>query len=309
MRQLEQLITASRRATNNLDFSSSAGVQDEEFIQALNDAQEEIHSIINTTFPTILMKVVEKAVTIGIDSYSIPSDCYMGTRIDFIEYSPSGLVQDYYPIRKGSVKERINGQNGNPAYYIRQGTDIIVQPAPQQGGKLRITYQRTVPVLDIRRAQVSSVVLSSNSITSLVLDTSVAFDNLALEEQNFITIVDKNGVIKMQDIPVDGIDGNTGVVTVTSGFTFQTGETISQGDYALRGKYSSTNSQLPDVCEKYLLEYCNMRIFMRDSSTDQAEVAALMQKIENTLKSAFSEPDNDPDRVAVISAEYLGYDL
>ena len=113
----------------------------------------------------------------------------------------------------------------------------------------------------------------------------------------------------MQDIPVDGIDGNTGVVTVTSGFTFQTGETISQGDYALRGKYSSTNSQLPDVCEKYLLEYCNMRIFMRDSSTDQAEVAALMQKIENTLKSAFSEPDNDPDRVAVISAEYLGYDL
>jgi hypothetical protein len=309
VRQLEQLITASRRATNNLDFSSSAGVQDEEFIQALNDAQEEIHSIINTMFPTILMKVVEQDVTVGVDSYAIPSDCYMGTRIDFIEYSASGLVQDYYPIRKGSVKERINGQNGNPAYYIRQGSDLIIQPAPQQGGKLRITYQRVVPVLDIRRAQVASVVLSTNSITSLTLDTTVAFDELALEEQNFITIVDKNGVVKMQDIPVDGIDGNTGAVTVTAGFTFQAGETIAQGDYALRGKYSSTHSQLPDVCEKYLLEYCNMRIFMRDSSTDQAEVAALMQKIEATLRSAFAEPDNDPDRVAVISAEYLGYDL
>jgi hypothetical protein len=309
VRQLEQLITASRRATNNLDFSSSAGVQDEEFIQALNDAQEEIHSIINTMFPTILMKVVEKSVSIGVDSYSIPSDCYMGTRIDFIEYSSSGLEQDYYPIRKGSVKERINGQNGNPAYYIRQGTNIIVQPAPQQGGKLRITYQQAIPVLDIRRAQVASVVLTSNSITSLTLDTTVAFDELALEEQNFITIVDKNGVIKMQDIPVDGIDGNTGVVTVTPGFTFQPGETIVQGDYALRGKYSTTHSKLPDVCEKYLLEYCNMRIFMRDSSTDQAEVGALMQKIEATLRSAFAEPDNDPDRVAIISAEYLGYDL
>jgi hypothetical protein len=309
VRQLEQLITASRRATNNLDFSATTGVQDEEFIQALNDAQEEIHSIINTMFPTILMKVKEQAVSINVDSYAIPSDCYMGTRIDFIEYSPSGLVQDYYPIRKGSTKERINGQSGNPAYYIRQGTDIILQPAPQQGGKLRLTYQRVVPVLDIRRATVSAVTLGTNTITSLTLDTTVAFDEAALEEQNFITIVDKNGVIKMQDIPVDGIDGNTGVVTVTPGFTFQSGETIVQGDYALRGKYSSTHSQLPDVCEKYLLEYCNMRIFMRDSSTDQAEVGALMQKIEATLRSAFAEPDNDPDRVPIISAEYLGYDL
>lgn len=309
MRQLEQLITASRRATNNLDYSATTGVQDEEFIQALNDAQEEIHSIINTMFPTILMKVKEQTVSINIDSYAIPSDCYMGTRIDHIEYSPSGLVQDYYPIRKGSPKERINGQSGNPAYYIRQGTDIILQPAPQQGGKLRITYQRVVPVLDIRRATVSSVTLTTNSITALTLDTTVAFDEAALEEQNFITIVDKNGVIKMQDIPVDGIDGNTGVVTVTPGFTFQSGETIAQGDYALRGKYSTTHSQLPDICEKYLLEYCNMRIFMRDSSTDQAEVGALMQKIEATLRSAFAEPDNDPDRVPIISAEYLGYDL
>jgi hypothetical protein len=77
----------------------------------------------------------------------------------------------------------------------------------------------------------------------------------------------------------------------------------------VRGKYSSTHSQLPDICEKYLLEYCNMRIFVRDSSTDQAEVAILMQKIEATLKQAFAEPDSDPDRIPIIDSSFLGYEL
>jgi len=52
-----------------------------------------------------------------------------------------------------------------------------------------------------------------------------------------------------------------------------------------------------------------MRIFVRDSSTDQQEVAALMSKIENTLRMAFSEPDNDPDRIPIIDPFYLGYEL
>jgi len=308
MRNLEQLITASRRATGNTDYTSSAGVQDEEFIQAFNDAQEEIHSIINVTFPLILMTQKYQDVSIGVSTYPIPSDCYMGTRIDNISYSPSGLDQDYYPIRKGSLKERIDGINGNPSFYLRQGSSLIVQPPPQQGGKLRIVYQKAIPYLDIRRGTVQSVTLTSNSITSLVLDPG-ALDASALSEQNFISIVDKNGNTQMKNIPVDSIDVATGTVTVTPGFTFDLGETISVGNFALRGKNSTTNSHLPDVCEKYLLEYTNMRIFVRDSSTDQAEVAALMTKIEGTLKQAFSEPDNDPDRIPIIDPFYLGYEI
>lgn len=308
MRPLDQLITTSRRATGNTDYTSTAGVQDEEFIQALNDAQEEIHSIINVLFPTILMAEKYIDVSIGQETYAIPSDCYMGTRIDNISYSPTGLDQDYYPIRKGSLKERIDGINGNPSFYLRQGSSLIIQPAPQQGGKLRVVYQKAIPYLDIRRGTVQAVTLGTNTITSLTLDPS-NLDASELLEQNYITIVDKYGVVQMKEIPVDAIDTSTGVVTVTAGFTFSSGETIVAGNYALRGKNSSTNSQLPDVCEKYLLEYCNMRIFVRDSSTDQAEIAALMAKIEGTLRQAFAEPDNDVDRIAIIDPFYLGYEL
>lgn len=308
MRALDQLITASRRATGNTDYTSTAGVQDEEFIQALNDAQEEIHSIINVLFPTILMAEKYVDVSIGEETYAIPSDCYMGTRIDNISYSATGQDQDYYVIRKGSLKERIDGLNGSPSFYLRQGSNLLIQPAPQQSGKLRVVYQKAIPYLDIRRGTVQAVTLGTNTITSLTLDPS-GLDASELLEQNYITIVDKYGAVQMKDIPVDAIDTSTGVVTVAAGFTFSSGETIVAGNYALRGKNSSTNSQLPDVCEKYLLEYCNMRIFVRDSSTDQAEIAALMAKIEGTLKQAFSEPDNDVDRIPIIDPFYLGYEL
>lgn len=309
MRNVELLIAASRRSTGNTDFSENAGVADEEFLQALNDAQEEIHAIINSMFPTILMAEKVVQVSINQESYPIPDDCYMGTRIDHVEYSPSGLAQDYWVIRKGSARERINGQSGNPSYYIRQGSNLILQPPPQQGGTIRLTYQKTIPVLDKRRATVSSVTLAGDTIASLVLDTTVELDATALEEQNFISIVDKNGVVKMRAIPIDSINSGNGQVNVSAGFTFQSGETIAPGDYAVRGKYSSTMSQLPDLCEKYLLEYCNMRIFVRDSSVDQADVAGLMQKLEATLRAAFAEPENDPDGIPIITAQYLGYDL
>jgi len=311
MRQVEQLITASRRATSNLDYGENAGVQDEEFIQALNDAQEEIQTLLNSLFPTILVKQTVFSGSANIDTYDIPSDCFMGTRIENLEYSPTGNAQNYYVIKKGAPKERINGVSGNPSFYIRQGTQLIIQPPPQGGGTFRLLYQRIIPVLDKRRATVSSAVLdtTARTITSLYLDTTVDLDDAALIEQNYITIVDKNGVVKMQGIPVDSINTGTGQVNVSAGFVYDAGQTIAAGDYAVRGKYSSTHSQLPDLCEKYLLEYCNMRIFVRDSSTDQAEVAALMGKIEDTLKNAFAQPDNDPDRIIIIDPSYLGYDL
>ena len=311
MRRIEQLITASRRATSNLDFGENAGVQDEEFLQAFNDAQEEIQTLINTLFPTILVKQKTFSASVNVDTYNIPSDAFMGTRIENLEYSSTGLTDNFYVLKKGAPKERINGEAGNPSFYIRQGTQIIVQPPPQSGGLFRILYQRTIPVLDKRRATVLSAALdtSARTITSLYLDTTVELDDAALTEQNYITIVDKNGVVKMQGIPVDSINTGTGQVNVSAGFIYESGETIAAGDYAVRGKYSSTHSQLPDLCEKYLLEYCNMRIFVRDSSTDQAEVAALMSKIEETLKSAFSQPDNDPDRIVILDASYLGYEI
>lgn len=310
MRNISLLITASRRATENEEFTDSSGIQNEEFIQYLNDGQEEIHSVINSTFPHVLMGKQITNVTQGLETYDIPWNAYLGTRLDYVEYSPSGNADDYYPLKKGSMKERLNGVSANPSFYIRNNSEVILQPPPQQAGKIRFTFQRAIPRLDSRRATVASVVLdtATKTITSLYFDTTLVIDSEALLEENYLTIVDKNGVVQMARIPVDAIDTSTGEVTVSAGFVYQDGETITAGDWACRGKYSSTHSQLPDVCEKYLLEYTNARILMRDSSSDASAIAQIMAKVQQTIQTAFAEPDSDPDYVPVLDGQYLGWD-
>ena len=310
MRKLETLILASRRATENQEYTDTAGIQDEEFIQYFNDGQEEIHTLINAAFPHVLMKIKEMNVTGGVEAYSIPSDVFMGTRIDNIEFTQSGSPNNYYPLKKGSVKERLSGIQTDPSFYIRNGSQIFLQPSPQSSGsKIRITYQRTIPRLDIQRATVKSVTLNTGpkTITALVLDDSVLMDTTALLEENFITVLDKNGVVKMRAIPISAIS-STGVVTVDPSFVYEDGESISIGDSVCRGKYAANFSELPELCEKYLLEYCNTRILIRDSSSDSDALGQLLLKVQGTIQSAFAEPDNDPDYVPVLDGQYLGWD-
>lgn len=309
MRKLELLILASRRATENQEFTDSAGIQDDEFIQYFNDGQEEIHAKLNSLFPHILMKQKEIQCVAAQEAYDIPSDVFMGTRIDFIEYTQSGNAIDYYGLKKGSLKERLNGVQTDPSFYIRNGNQILLQPKPQSSGsKIRVSYQRAIPRLDIKRATVESVTLGAgNTITTLVLDDALLFDRDSLLEEGYISITDKDGVVKMESIPIDNIS-TAGVVTVSAGFIYQTGETITAGDCVLRGKKSSQFSELPELCEKYLLEYCNARILIRDSSSDSAPVAQVLARVEATLQTAFAEPDNDPDYIPVLDGQYLGWD-
>jgi len=306
MRRVDLLITASRRATENQEFTATAGIQDIEFLQYLNDGQEEIHSILQGTFPSILTAYKTEQLTQGQEAYSMPRDLYLGTRIDQIEYSCSGTPDSYYSLKKGSIKERLNTQAGNPAFYIRRGNEILVQPRPQQAGIMRWSYQKAIPKLDTRRGTVSTVALIGNSVSSLILNASVFLDADPILDEQFMTVVDKNGVIKMRSIPVTAIDTTTGVVTIDSSFVFESGETIIAGDYVCAGEFASTNSQLPEVCEKYLLEYCNTRILMRDSQTDSAQIIQIMTKVEQTLRLAFAEPDGDPDRIPLLDVQFLG---
>ena len=313
MRKLETLITASRRATENQEFSSSAGISDEEFIQYFNDAQEEIQNLINLNFPKVFMKVADLQVPAQdgstLSGIALPSDCYLGTRIDTILFSDTGRLQDAYRLKKGSTKEYLGGNASNPSYYFRASSDIFLQPYAQSGGVLYVAYQAALPKLDIIRGIVSSVTLGTNTITSLVLDPTQVFDFEAIQENRYVSVGDKDGNIKMTRIPVDAIDSSTGVVTVDPSFTFEAGETIAAGDFIFCGKVATNFSQLPETCERYLLEYCNARILMRDSSSDAQDISQVLLKIEAGIKSAFAETESDPDYVAVLDNQYLGWDV
>mgnify|MGYP003345904786 CR=1 FL=1 len=299
-------IALSRRITENQEYTDTAGIQDDEFIQFFNDAQEEIHALINQNWPHVLMGSKTIDLVTNQEAYDIPDDVYLGTRIDFVEFSKAN--PDYfYALKKGSIKERLNGIQGDPSFYIRNGTQLLIQPKPNGNSKIRITYQRSIPRVDLKRGVVESVTLSGSSITALKLSETEYFDRDSILEDNFICVADKYGTVKMKKISISTVSTD-GTVTVEPGFLFEDGETIEVGDFVYTGKFTSNFSQLPDVCEKGMLEYVNTRIKIRDSDSDSAAIAQVLERMLSTLNAAFAEPDNDPDYVPVLDGQYLGWD-
>lgn len=311
MRRVELLIEQSRRATESTNFSEEAGIQDAEFIQYLNDAQERIYSHILRVYPDDYLTEAELDATSGTGSYGIPVDAYLGTRLKMVEYSPNGQATQYYTLEKGVLKERFNGNTGSPSEYIRRGKQILLQPAPNTNGKIRLNYFQKLPALDKRRGAISAVVLDSGTrtITSLTIDiTSIsATDITDLQNLGYICAVDKDGNIKMKSIPISAIDSDTGVVTLDGAFTYESDETLAVGNYVVMGKYATTHCQLDDSCERYLIAHTDWKVLKRDSSSDSQEQNDELKDMIMEIVESYKDADEDVSFIPILDAEYLEF--
>lgn len=309
MRQLELLITQVRRSTENIEFSDNAGIGDDEIVQYFNDAQDELQAEISVLSPAVFQAEKVLSSVADQEAYAIPDDAFLGNRLDMVEYSRGPSANRYAVVKQGHLHERLSGSvSGVPSYYIRRSGEILLQPKPNvSSDSIRVTYQKKLPRLDIRSGTVSAVTLDSGTktITALTLDITAVLDKEALEEEGFITIVTSNGSQQMRRIPIDSIDDATGIVSVTAGFTYETGETIAIGNFAIRGEESTTHSQLPANCERFLVDYTRMRVLQRDSSNDAVEAAALVAREKQSIIRSFSEPDRDVDYIPILDDQYM----
>lgn len=308
MLRTDLLIDEAREATENVEFTSETGVQDSEYIRALNDAQDRIQSLILNAFPRMFQKQKLMDAVFGQEVYDLPVDVFLDSRIEKIEYSITGRADGYYKLDAGVTDERLNSLPGNPSFYIRESKTIMLQPPPQNGGKVRLTYQRAFPRLDKRRGKVSAVTLdnTAKTITALQLDPSLLTDSdiSLINKIEYICIVSKDGRIKMKGIPVVEINSSTGDVAVDT-FTFEDGETIAVGDYAVAGKYTTTHSELPDICERYLLRFCEWRILKRDSSNDAIEEDREIKTMEAEIVESYRQADHDVKEVPILDTQFL----
>lgn len=311
MRRVDLLINSSREETESENFSPDTGIQDTEFLQYLNDAQDRIYAAVLSVYPNEFQNEKIITCTAGTALVSLPADTYLGSKVKFIEYSANGQDSNYYKLEKGVTRERVNGYSGDPSFYIRRGSKILLNPAPSTNGTLRVTYFQKLPKLDKRRGKVGSVVLNTtnNTITSLVIDlTTMPIDDIeAIQDDGYMTLVDKDGNIQMQGIPVSMIDPNTGLLTLDGTFNFESGETASAGNWVLMGKRSTSHSFLDDSCERYLLQHCNWKILKRDSSNDSVESNDELTALVNEIVSAYKDADEDVDFITVLDTDYLSF--
>jgi hypothetical protein len=308
LRRIDNIITYVRQATENLSFSDDTGISDEELLSYANESQEKVQSLILNTYPDIFLREKEITSVASQESYTIPSDVFLGTRIQKVDYSRTGVSRDYYRLEQRQLVERYYGLSSDPSYYIRQSDQVLIQPAPQSSGaKIKLLYQFSVPTLDKRRATVSSATLNlaNNTITTLILDTTVDLDSVNLLSDNLISIVDMYGVVKMRGIKITAIDTGSGVVTVDSSFVFETGETIAAGHFALMGVNATTHSQLTHTCERFITAYMKWKVYARDSSSDLSAIERELASISSDIIASYADSDNSVDRVPILNADYF----
>jgi len=307
-RLIDYIIDDVREHTENEDFSDTEGISDNEFIRFINDAQYRIHNKITQQHPSVFIKEKIYSIVSNQESYTLPHDIYLSNKVTQVDYKPTTSDSGYYPLKHGSLRNRLSGVRGDPERYIRKSGTVLVAPTPQSSsGKLRLSYVSKVPELAKRSASVSAITLNSsdNSITSLTLDIATdSIDSVTLNKRNYFTVVDRNGNIQMSRIEFDSIDTSTGVVTITSGFSYDSGESIAAGDYLVTGKYATTHSELNEMVERYLIAYASWKILKRDSSIDSQEAMGELAQMESDIIEAYADVEDDITEIPVIDEDF-----
>ena len=308
MRRATQLIKAIRRQSENVQIDPDDGIGDEEVLQFINDGQERLESAIVRTHEKVFATDAFIDLVQDTEIYALPFGTFINHSLIAVEYSFSGTQSDYIPLRRGKLIERTSFR-GFPSFYIPRLREILVNPIADRSvvAGLRVTYNAKHPRMDKRRGIVTAVTLVGSGVTLLTVDATsgeVPYDPSDFEEFDRISVVDIDGNQKMKNIPVETANSD-GTLTVRSSFTFQTGETIAIGDYVVLGENATTHLQMPQITEKYLIDYAVWKMMMRDSSADASQQEQVVAALEGDIIAAFAEISGDVDQVPIINASNL----
>lgn len=310
-RRADRLITHIRAVTENETENSTTDISDEEILQYVSEAQDRIQAKILEQHPRVFIKEKTIAGVASQEEYSLPSDCYLAGRVLCVEYTDNAAAASpvYYKLKPGTERSRQSHLTGVPTTYIRRdkmndtGGSFLASPAPSSSsGQFRVTYVQKMDRMDIRRGIISAVTLTGSAITALTLDTSGSppIDTEIVDNHDYLCVVDAVGTVKMRNVRFDSINTTTGVVTVNSGFTYESGETAAIGNYVVAGENASTHSKLPDSLERYLIAAAALKIFKRDSSGDSAEQTAELVAMEKEIVDSYKELEDDLHEIEIL---------
>lgn len=287
MRRLEFLITQVRQATDNKDTN---GIPDSEIVGYFNDAQRHITSLIfkNNPYADLFKTQIEVPAN-STGEYTIPSDCFSVNAISMVEarFADTSNNKGYSRIKPISESEfsYIFG------YFTRDNKILISgQNDIAQLQDVRITYFKQLPTLDIRQARVASVTPGS----SIVLTAEPV--SLYQTDDHCCT-VDAKGDPVVKEIYFTNSSGNFLFTTTTAG--------VNNTQYVVAGKNSCNKSQLPDVCESYLLDYVKQRIYTRNNYEDANKQMYFTEEQKAQIISIFAKNKKDDETIPVTDVEFL----
>jgi len=121
-------------------------------------------------------------------------------------------------------------------------------------------------------------------------------------------VVDRKGDQTMSRIEFTDIDATTGEVTVDPSFVFKEDETAAADDFVVRGFNTTNRSELPDICERYLISYGEWIINRRDSSGDSVESSQELTAMRDDIVDTFKQVDDDVKHVTIEDTQFIDDD-
>lgn len=305
------IITNVRRDTRNADDIPSStnlvGIQTDDFLRYANYAQERLQSRIVKAHPFTFEETIEISLVANQQSYTILDHLLYGTRIKKVEFSSTGLAMDYRRIPPTNPYCFYNG-TGYPQAYSRRNGNVLLEPTPSATtGTIRVTYQRALDRLELRRDTVSG----TPSGATIHLTTASSDIETRLASTNYICISDKFGTVMLYNGVVSSYSPSTDTITLAANVStyLVTGYTLANlsGAYITLGQYTTTHSKLPDEAERFLSEYMAKRVFKRESSKDSIEIDKELLAIELDIVALYENPDEDIKRIPDSDYNYLLY--
>lgn len=308
MKYIGDLITEVRRDTRNEDVptaGSEVGIATDDILRYANYAQEKCQATAISAKSTKFRTTKEITLVAGNGEISINDRVYLEEHILNVRFFPSSSDRDWYDLTEIPLSQR-NDNPGNPCNYIRKGRNLILCPAyNSSGAKVKATYDRAVDSLDIRRGQITDYLAAAGFLVGLTLDVD-SDDAEALARAQYLCINDAFGNVTMYNIPIVGYNETTGVVAVKdTSFQYQTGETVAVGSYVTVGEYTTTHGKLNHLCERYMAQYMEYKMFRRDSSNDANAARDDMRETMKEIKENYAETPRDDADITVSNSELM----
>lgn len=308
---IDALIDEVRESTENEEFDAEIGLTEEEILKFINQAQSRLHSKIVGVHKAVFHEEKTVSSVANTESYNLFYNSYLKQYVHSIEYSSTGNVDDYYPLRPTSPHNRYTGADGHPDYYFVRSGKFYVLPTPtDSSGSYRVTHVRRPKKLDKRRGTIVASGYDSATAPTYLDITYVngqTVDAAQLAKYPYISIVDKYGNMKITNILVSSITNGSGTgdarIAIDSSGSLQLENSagLADGDYVVSGDYSTTHLDWTPEVERYLQLYAEFKVLKRDSSVDVAEAQAELLEIESDILDSYAELSDDIIEIAQIN--------
>lgn len=314
MKSVDEIIKKARYRTKNANFlyvpatgAYSSGISTELFLDFLNDAQDRLQSIITQVNSNLFVNYAEISLVGNQADYEVPDRVFGGTNILSVSYN-SDNNSEYYtaPLSRGEPRNRAMVK-GTPNYYVPYSGKIALGPIPDSSvGRIKVEYYRELDDLDIRRGQLSA---APGAGATIVLAAAPVPDQYQIENSDYICISDRFGNVMMRNGVF--LSYNSGTRTITLAANVST-YLVSPYTLALLdkgfitcGKYTTTHSKLPDVCERYLKTYVQKRVMTSADDTTSMEEDEELVRIENDILTTYHREDRDVRGIPIIDPELM----